>query len=62
MTQHPDPEATTGEADAWRAGWQAGHAAAIATLAPMVQAARDAQAAAEAERDAAPTGLEVRGG
>jgi hypothetical protein len=57
----PNPDATTGEADAWRAGWQAGHAEAIATLLPMVQAARAAQAAAEADLDSKPTGLEGRG-
>lgn len=27
MTQHPDPDATTGEADAWRAGKDAERAA-----------------------------------
>lgn len=58
-----DPrEATTGEAEAWSAGFAAGHRAATNTLLPMIQQARADLAEAEAERDGKPTGMEYRGG
>lgn len=55
-------DATTGEADAWRAGFAEGQRLALQVLQPMINQARAAQAAAEAERDRQPTGMEYRGG